>query len=188
MSEKLSNHSEHHERHEQLPRPESESRHEHRPESVEHQHKVEHQPDHIEKLEREAQERAKSKKETQVDETENKPTDHHLVSSELKTEALQRGLRRVRKHLSPVDKGLSKIVHAPVVDAVSKVGEKTIARPKGILTGSIVALIGSSWVLYSAKHYGFSYNYWIVLILFVGGYAVGLILELVWFAIRRSSN
>jgi len=107
------------------------------------------------------------------------------VNKELKNEAFQRALNRTRKHLSAPDRGLSKAIHQPVIDAISKAAEKTIVRPTGVLTGSIVALVGSSYVLYTAKHYGFTYNYLIVFVLFVGGYVVGLLLEIVLFFIHR---
>jgi len=142
--------------------------------------------EHIKTIQEKVEQQAKSAKEIVVDDS--KETEHKhplLVSSGLKAETFRRTLSRIRKHLSVGDKSLSKAIHQPVVDAVSKVGEKTVARPKGILTGAIVALVGSSWVLYSAKHYGYSYNYLIVLILFAGGYLVGLVLELIWFALHR---
>ncbi len=160
------------------------------------EHQAEKQPTHhedteahheaIETLKHKVETEAKSRKTVKLDETsEKQPHQHHLVTTELRADALRRSLQRARKHLNPADKALSKAIHQPVIDAVSKVGEKTIARPTGILAGSIVALIGTSYVLYMAKHYGFQYNYWIIVVLFVGGYAVGLIIEILWFAFRR---
>lgn len=149
----------------------------------------EHDKAKIESLKHQAEHEAKSKKEVGVDSTvENKPKDSGLASRNLKTETLKRNLQRARAHLSRPDRALSKAVHQPVIDTISKIGEKTIARPNGILAGSIVALLGSSYVLYTAKHYGFTYNYSVVFILFGGGYVVGLILETIIFIFRRPNR
>ncbi|HLC91628.1 MAG TPA: hypothetical protein VJC09_01090 [Candidatus Saccharimonadales bacterium] len=110
------------------------------------------------------------------------------ANRELKSEALRRTLNRTRKHLSKPQRALSKVIHQPAIDAVSKVGEKTIARPTGLLTGSIIALAGSSYLLYSAKHYGYEYNYLSVLLLFVSGYVVGLVIELLVHALHHHSK
>jgi len=107
------------------------------------------------------------------------------INGQLKSEALRRTLNRARKHLSGPDRVLSKAIHQPTVDAISKVAEQTIARPTGLLTGSILALAGSSFLLWSAKHYGYRYNYLTVLLLFVAGYAAGLVIELGMYALRR---
>ncbi|HSX53183.1 MAG TPA: hypothetical protein VLF90_02320 [Patescibacteria group bacterium] len=177
----------------------------HSPEHHEHEHSAEHLPKHeqaesqpkhekaetkpledVETLRAKAEHEAKSSKETTPKVTpETDVKQDFMVNKDLKAEAFQRALNRTRKHLSSPERGLSKAIHQPVVDAISGVAEKTIARPTGLLTGAIVALIGSSYVFYSAKHYGWHYNYLIVFILFVGGYVVGLILEIIWFALRH---
>ncbi len=149
----------------------------------------EHDKEKIENLRHNAEVEAKSSKEISIDKVgEKNATDHYMVTKELKAQALKRGLTRARKHLSSADKAFSKLIHQPVVDGLSAIGEKTIARPKGILTGSILALAGSSYVLFSAKHYGYVYNYWIVFVLFAGGYLAGLAIELLFFAFKRSSR
>ncbi|OGM68935.1 hypothetical protein A2975_00640 [Candidatus Woesebacteria bacterium RIFCSPLOWO2_01_FULL_44_14] len=140
----------------------------------------------VETLREEIKHEAISAKELSPDETpENNVKESYLANKELKTEALRRSLRRVRKHLRAPDRALSKVVHQPVVDAFSKVGANTIARPSGILAGSIIALLGSSYLLYTAKHYGFSYNYLVIFLLFGGGWALGLILEFIIYGFRK---
>lgn len=114
------------------------------------------------------------------------PREHTgYVSRELKKEALRRTMTRVRKQLSAPARSFSKVIHQPVVDAVSQVGSKTVARPSGLLGGSICAFIGSSSFLWLAKHYGFNYNYLLFFLLFVGGFALGMVIELALFAFRR---
>jgi len=174
---------EHHERIEPVHTPELEPL-----ESPEHNAKSSErgQNEQIKAIQERVEQQAVSGKEVTVGENEQKTNKQHfLVNKELRVEAFHRSLNRIRKHLSPANKGLSKAIHLPVVDALSKLGEKTVARPIGLLAGSIVALIGSSYVFYSAKHYGYTYNYLVVFILFAGGYLVGLIIELLVYTFRR---
>jgi len=108
-----------------------------------------------------------------------------LVSKELHDLTWNRALTRIRKRLPLPEKALSKAIHQPVVDAVSRVGAKTVARPSGVLTGGICAFAGSTFFLYMAKHYGFAYNYLMFALFFVGGFVIGLILELLMTVLRR---
>jgi hypothetical protein len=107
------------------------------------------------------------------------------VGRELKNMTLQRTLTRVRHKLSGPDKSLSKVIHQPVVDAVSRVGEQTVARPSGVLGGAICAFLGSCLFLWASKHYGFRYNYFLFFLFFVGGFAIGLVIELMVYLSRR---
>lgn len=132
---------------------------------------AEKQPDPIEKLE-EAENAAKP------------PTPTH-INRELKQATLRRELTQIRRHLSAPQRTLSKVIHQPIISATSEAAGKTISRPSGILGGSIMAFVGTSGYLYLAKHQGFKYNYVVFLALFLGGFALGLILELlVWTATR----
>lgn len=140
----------------------------------------------IQELHRKIDKEAKSAKETVVDDqAEKQHDDHYLVTKELKKEAYTRNLQRARKHMTKSSRAFSKIIHQPIVDNISKVGEKTIARPTGILSGAIIALAGSSYLLWSARHYGYQYNYLVLFLLFVGGYLLGLIIESVIYMFRR---
>jgi len=140
----------------------------------------------VEEIRQEIKQEAISAKELSPDKTpENNVKESFLANKELKTEALRRSLRHTRKHLPAPDRALSKVIHQPVIDVISKVGGSTIARPSGVLTGSIIALLGSSYLLYSAKHYGFTYNYLVIFILFGGGWALGLVIELLIYGVRK---
>lgn len=111
------------------------------------------------------------------------------LQRELKAEAYEKTIEKVRGHLNPVEHGISKLIHNPVVEPVSELGSKTIARPSGILGGGLAALIGSGIVLYMAKHYGFEYNFTTFLLLLVFGFAAGLIVELLtWLLVRRKRS
>src|SRR3712207_7384139 len=55
-----------------------------------------------------------------------------------------------------------------------------------LFRSGLCALVGTSAYLFIARHYGFEYNYLVWLLLFVGGFALGLLLELlVALATRR---
>lgn len=107
------------------------------------------------------------------------------VHRELKQVAYSRSMERIRSKLSRPERLLSKVIHNPGVDAVSTVVARTVARPSGILTGSLCALAGSLALLYLTKRYGFSYNYLIFLFLYIGGYLAGLLIELMVRLLRR---
>jgi hypothetical protein len=151
--------------------------------SVEHEHHKQHET--LEHAKHEVERLANSKEDTKVEDGNKRNEQPLYVNHELKSIALQRTLVRVRRHLSGPNRLLSKVIHQPAVQAVSEAGAKTIARPSGLLLGSFTALLGSSFVLYLAKHYGFRYNYLLVFVLFVGGFVVGLALEFVIWLLRR---
>jgi hypothetical protein len=110
------------------------------------------------------------------------------INRELKDLAYRRTMSRVRSRLSQTEKIFSRVVHAPVIDEVSELASNTIARPSGILGGSIAALIGSTFVLYLAKHYGFAYNFLLFGLLFSGGFVFGILVEIGFNAIRKLRN
>lgn len=146
------------------------------------QHKQHEQLEHAKKV---VEQHAKTKEDTPVESGTHRNEQPLYVNQELKTIALHRTLARIRRHLSAPDRLLSKAVHQPTVQAVSEAGAKTVARPSGLLFGSLTALIGSSLALYLAKHYGFHYNYALVFALFIGGFAVGLVIEFVWWLLQH---
>jgi len=43
----------------------------------------------------------------------------------------------------------------------------------------LVAFLGTAGFLFLTKYFGYSYNYTVLMVLFVGGFALGLILELI---------
>lgn len=137
----------------------------------------------LEKLRKAAEEAAKPK-EAHHKKQEQAHDSHNTVigtQKALKSQAYAQTLQRVQRHLPKTSRVFSKMVHNKTVDAISNVGAQTIARPSGLLGGSICAFIGSLALLYSAKHYGFRYNYLVFALLFVGGFFVGGLLELlVW--------
>lgn len=177
----------HHEHHKPRPQAEHAPEQRHFKANSEHnEHKrpqAEHAP--LDELEKRVKHEAKTAAEAAHSEKEAPQGSSAHVGRELKQQTLQRTLRRIRKQLSAPDRAFSKVIHQPVVDSISQITGKTIARPSGLLGGSICAFIGSSAFLWMAKYYGFNYNYLMFALLFVAGFAVGMILELLILAFRR---
>lgn len=153
--------------------------------SVEHEAHRQHEI--LAQAEQEIDKLAKSKDEVKVETGNHRNEQPLYVNHELKSLALNRTLSRVRRQLSSPNRLLSKVIHQPAVQSISEATAKTVARPTGLLTGSLVALVGSSLALYLARHYGFSYNYLLIFVLFIGGYVAGFVVDLVVWLWRRRS-
>lgn len=108
--------------------------------------------------------------------------------TEMKGQAYKKTLGRIQSRLSAPEKTMSKVMHNKTIESVSDGIGKTAARPSGILGGGIVALIGSSTLLYMAKKYGFEYNFFIFFVLLAGGFVLGVIAELFVKAIVKSRH
>ncbi len=122
---------------------------------------------------------AKSKKEKSEHHKDKHESDKPVfVNKELKNLAYQRTLRRTQSKLSAPSRAFSKVIHQPTVENVSEFAGKTIARPSGILMGGISAFIGSSIFLWAARYYGYEYNFLLFALFFVGGFFIGLFVEL----------
>jgi uncharacterized membrane-anchored protein YjiN (DUF445 family) len=150
-------------------------------------HEIRHEAaERLPELQHDAKERAKSLHEVTVEreETESE-VPRGAIDHSVKEAARRRVMRRVQKQLRPDERLLSKFTHNPVVDAASRAAEKTVARPSGLLGGSIIAFLGSSAYLWIARHYGYDYNYLLFFILFVGGFAVGMTLEVLSHTLRH---
>lgn len=151
--------------------------------------KVEHEShDHsIDKLQKSIHEQALSSKEVTIGEhRHDNPTPILGMQRELKAEAYKRTLQKTRSHLNTTEKAFSKVIHQPIVESISNISSKSIARPSGLLGSGLAALLGSGVVLYMSKYYGFRYNFIVFLLLSVLGFAIGLIVELFIGLIRRA--
>lgn len=139
----------------------------------------------IEKAEPDTKEMANKHAEIEEDNS----SDVRWWSKELGRQNLDRTLASVRRSLSAPEQQLSKFIHRPVVEKVSDLGGKTIARPSGILLGGIFSFVGSLGVYLLAKHLGGELRYSIFAITFVFGFILGLIVELLWriFSRKKSS-
>ena len=112
---------------------------------------------------------------------------HPLIASlQLKTASWARQMTRTRKRLNPIDRTASKIIHSPIIDKPSEFIGKTIARPQGMLWGSVAAFIGTSALLWATNHYGYEFNYLLVVLLFLGGSLLGTAIEGLTYAFRKN--
>lgn len=145
---------------------------------------------HIESLNKSVEQQAVSGKELNVGDknTESSPQTFG-ISKQLKADAYKRMLKRVRAGLNVRDRTLSRVVHQKTVESVSNAAAKTVARPTALLGGGIGAFVGSAVLLYVSRQNGFTYNYTVIFVLFVGGFFAGALAELIikLFLHRRSS-
>lgn len=178
------------EKKEHAPSPESARQEKERLEHLKHQaEKAERQHRNIEQLKERAESIAKSRKEvTAAEKGEKKHEPVIGMQRELKSQAYKETMRKVRRHLSPANRSFSKFIHQPAVDAVSEFSAKTVARPSAILGGGIVALLGSGFILFMAKYYGFRYNFFVYIGLLAVGFVAGVLIELLVRAVHRSKN
>jgi len=141
----------------------------------------------VQGLEAAAKTEAVSGKEMNVTENEGSQQSPLGMHRQLKEVAYDRSMERVRSTLPKPARAFSKLIHTPAVDAVSEGVGKTMARPSGILGGGVAALIGSLILVYVTRHYGFTYNYLLFILLYIGGYCFGLVIELIFKAFKRKA-
>jgi hypothetical protein len=142
-------------------------------------------PHDLEAIQQRIEEHAKKSAETSLEATEAPTDEAGYITRKHKQDALKRTLRHISRELSPSQRVFSKIIHNRVVDTVSEVGSKTVARPSALLGGGMGAFIGSSVLLFYAKKYGFRYNFTAFLLLFVLGFGIGIAFELLIKLLRK---
>ena len=108
------------------------------------------------------------------------------VQKELKGITLKKTIAGIQKQLPATDRTFSKVIHNPVIDKISAVSERTIARPIGILGGGALALLGSLMSTYFSRKFGMSYNIFMFVIFFATGYILATLLELLYRATSKS--
>lgn len=153
---------------------------------------AEHEPkNNIEAIQKSIENQAISGKEHNVgDHAGEQAKQTFGIDKRAKTDAYKKSIRKIRGRLNAPERALSKVVHQPAIEATSNALAKTVARPSAFLGGSFGALVGSAVLLYVSKHYGFTYNYAVIFVLFAGGFVVGMILEVLFKLVfrRRRTN
>ncbi len=91
----------------------------------------------------------------------------------------------MRRHLSPVSRAFSKVVHAPIVEKISEPLEKTVMRPS-LVAGATwsAAIVGLIFYL-TARLYGFSLSGSEMLAALLAGAVLGLVIEGLTRGLRR---
>ncbi len=110
------------------------------------------------------------------------------INKQVKKAAYKKTLKHVQRQLSPPERILSNVIHQPTIDTISNIGARTVARPSGVLGGGIVSLLGTGALLFISKHFGFNYNFFVFILLFVLGYGLGVLLELVIRGVRPAKR
>lgn len=134
---------------------------------------------HVDSLRQNVEQQAISGKEFNVgDARQEQSAQSFGITNEFKAEAYRKTIRRIQSNLSKPERAFSKVIHNRAVESTSNAVGSTVARPSAFLGGSFLALTGSVVLLYMTRQYGFTYNYAVIFILFVGGYVLGLLIEL----------
>jgi len=102
------------------------------------------------------------------------------VTKKAKEETYKSTLKNVQSKMSSPAKTFSQIIHNPVVDKVSETAGKTIARPSGIIGGSLAVIIGLAIAYYSAQSAGFELSGSEFILLLAGGFLIGVFIEIVF--------
>ena len=97
-------------------------------------------------------------------------------------------MRRVEAGLPGYQRRFSKIVHNPIVDQVSQVAGRTVARPSAITGAGASASLGMIVLLFFAAQNGFELNPTLFLLMLATGWGAGLVFEGVWRLGKRTAN
>jgi len=142
--------------------------------------------DDLEAIIKKIEHEAKSSKEVHSSlEKETKTEQHQYLSMGLKNHALKQNLNSIQHELRPAERIFSKLIHKKPVDVASNAIGNTIARPSGLLVGSVCSLATSLLVIFICRYYGYEYNYLLGIVGFGGGFVAGLIIEMVLRSFRR---
>lgn len=108
------------------------------------------------------------------------------VHKHVKKQTYKATMRRVESKLPAYQRTFSRVINNDTVDKVSNVAGRTVARPSAILGGGVIAFLGLGIVTLVANSQGFPVNSGAVFIsLLLIGWAVGLIVEGIYRAVRR---
>lgn len=100
---------------------------------------------------------------------------HQIAKSDI-NKSYTKTMSELQSHLSPLSKIFSKIIHVPLIDKISSLINNTILRPRPIIYGAIGAI--SSIIIYLiAKKYGYTLAGSETILLFIIGWAIGILID-----------
>lgn len=108
----------------------------------------------------------------------------HVPTRREKQHSFDTTMHHVRKGLRPAERSFSRLVHQPTVEKVSDIAGKTITRPSGVIGATAFGLIGLLALFGIAKYVGFQLSGSEMPLLLLTGFAVGLLTEWLYKAIR----
>ena len=143
-----------------------------------------HHAEKLDEIRNEIEKQATGAKEMSASETksqeEPEAANTYWNSQEYRDLAFKQFMSKVQKHLTPTEKIGSKLFHQPMVEKASEIGSKTVARPSGVLAGSIFSFITSLATYYFAKQNGYDMTYSIFIVSFIVGFFLGILVEFVF--------
>ena len=86
----------------------------------------------------------------------------------------------MQRHLKPVSRTFSKVIHIPAIEKASEALENTVARPSLTAGATWTALIMGSLFYFTARHYGYVLSGSEITLSFIVGAIIGLALEAAW--------
>lgn len=147
-----------------------------------------HHKEHIDELRNEIEKQASTTQEMgaseAINQQEPEAANTYWYSAEYRKQAYDQMLRTVRNRLPKRDQLASKVFHQPVIEKASEIGSKTVARPSGVLTGSILSFVASFVTYFFSKRYGFDMTYSIFIMSFLGGFILGIAGEFGYKAVK----
>jgi len=95
-------------------------------------------------------------------------------------------MRGVEARLPSYQRAFSKIIRNRIVDNVSNVASKTIARPSGLLGGAVASFVGLLVIYLNARRIGFEYPSGTAFIFFASvGWIAGILIEYLVVAFKK---
>lgn len=121
---------------------------------------------------------ADEKKQKTINETHfEKQKNKGAPSKKQLNESFNNQIKNIRDELGLGGKITSKIIHNPVIEAVSDFISSTLARPNALLSGSITAFITVTALYFLARHYGFQLSGFETIAAFIVGWFVGTLYD-----------
>jgi hypothetical protein len=113
------------------------------------------------------------------------PKQHHRPLTLDHRNNYQQTLHSLQRHLSPVSRRFSNVIHNSIVERASEGLEKTVARPSVTAGTTWTALIVGATFYFTARNYGYMLSGSELLFSFVVGALIGVLVEALWRALFR---
>ena len=120
-------------------------------------------------------ERATHEKESRVKETaaERSPAEKRVNTKAARSKAYSSIMKHTQAELPPASRAFSKVIHNPVVERVSEVAGKTVARPNAMLSGAVSAFLLTLVVYLIARFNGYPLSGSETIAAFIAGWVIG---------------
>lgn len=105
-----------------------------------------------------------------------------------KEQSFQAAMDDTRRHMSPIERSFSRVIHNKTVEKVSEVTAKTIARPNAIASGAIFAFLFTLLIYIIAKKYGYPLSGFETIGAFILGWSVGIAYDLIRAMVQGRSD